>query len=139
MTAQPAPAIRTGLENKKTADIGPYTKIPSKFFGSGTAASLGPSVSLVFLALCEHVNRNESNTFKASDKALASDTSLSPRTICDARKRLVERELISCTRLPGQSFNYTIPALSLKWVPLAERPRKKLKPRALHARRSGRL
>lgn len=118
-------------------DIGLYTAIPSKFFGSGTAASLGYSASLVFLALCEHANRNESNTFKASDKALASETGYGPRTICDARKTLIERGLICCTRPEGQSFNYTIPALSLKWVPLAERPRQKRKPRALHALKAG--
>lgn len=114
-------------------EIGLYSEMPSKFFGSGTAASLGPSASLVFLALCEHANRNESNTFKASDRALASETGLGTRTIFDARKRLIEHGLISCSRENGQSFSYTIPSLSLKWIPLAQRPRLKRRPRALHA------
>ncbi len=117
-------------------EIGLYSEMPSKFFGSGTASSLRPSASLVFLALCEHANRNESNTFKASDRALASETGLGTRTICDARKRLIEHGLISCSRENGQSFNYTIPSLSLKWIPLAQRPRLKRKPRALHASRA---
>ena len=117
-------------------EIGPYSKIPSKFFGSGTAANLRPSAALLFLALCEHANRHNSNTFKASDKALASETYYSPRTICDARKRLVEHRLISCERDNGQSFNYTILAMSLNWIPLVERSRPKRKPRALHASRA---
>jgi hypothetical protein len=117
-------------------EIGPFSKVPSKFFGSGTASSLGASASLVFLALCEHANRNSSNTFKASDRALASETGLGTRTICDARKRLIEHDLISCSRENGQSFNYTIPTQSLEWVPLKQRLRAKRKPRAIHALRA---
>lgn len=116
-------------------EIGLYSKMPSKFFGSGTAASLGVSPAFLFLALCEHANRNESNTFRASDNALASDTGLSPRTICDARKTLIERGMILCSRGEGQSFSYTIIAQSFRWVPLAERPRQKRKPRSIHASR----
>ena len=69
-------------------EIGSYSKMPRMFFGSGTAASLGPSAALLILALCEHANRNNSNTFKASDRALASDTGCAPRTICDSRKKI---------------------------------------------------
>jgi len=100
-------------------------------------ATVGPPASLVFLALCEHANRHESNTFKASDKALASETGYSPRTICDARKRLAERGLISCSRKEGQSYSYTLPACSFDWVRLEERHRQKRKPRALHASPTG--
>jgi hypothetical protein len=114
-------------------DIGPFTKIPSKFFGSGLAARLGPSTSLFYLALCEHANRNESTCFKASDRALAADTRLSTRTICDARKRLIEYGLITCSRENGQSYLYTLQKIALKWVPIKERQRPKAKPRALHA------
>ena len=114
-------------------DIGPYTKIPNKFFGSGMAAHLRPSAGYFYLALCEHANRNSSNTFKASDKALASDTGLGTRTICDARKKLIEYGLISCKREKGQSHGYTLLKFSLEWKPLKERHRRKLKPRALHA------
>lgn len=117
-------------------DIGPYTKIPNKFFASGTAAKLRCSASIVFLALCEHANRNSSNTVKASDKALASETGLGPRTICDARKRLCEYGLISFARPDGQSYIYTIPKLSLDWVPLGQRLRTKRRPRAIHAQRA---
>jgi Helix-turn-helix domain len=117
-------------------DIGLYSKMPSKFFGSGMASILGPSASLLFLALCEHSNRNSSNIFKASDEALASDTRLAPRTICDARKRLIEYGLISCSREPGQSHKYTIVKQKFEWKPLKQRVRRKLKPRALHAVRT---
>jgi len=117
-------------------EIGPYSKMPSKFFGSGTASRLGASASLVFLALCEHANRDGSNTFKASDRALASETGLGPRTICNARKKLIESSLISCIRENGQSFTYTILAQALKWTPLNERLRPKKKPRAIHASRA---
>lgn len=116
-------------------EIGSFTKIPNKFFGSGTASSLGTSASLLLLALYEHANRNNSNTFKTSDKALASDTGLGTRTICDARKKLTEHGHILCAREKGQSHKYTIKNLQLKWKRLEERPRQKLKPRALHAAR----
>jgi hypothetical protein len=117
-------------------EIGPFTKIPCKFFGSGTAASLRPSAALLFLALCEHANRINGNTFKASDRALASETGLGTRTICNARNRLIERGLISCSRQEGQSYVYTLPVFSFPWIRLEERPRQKKKPRAIHATRA---
>jgi hypothetical protein len=115
-------------------EIGPFTKIPNKFFGSGTVAMLGKSASLLYLALCEHANRNSDLTFKASDKALASDTGLATRTICEVRKMLIEKRLIICERAPGESFVYTLFPLSLTWIPVRDRPREKGQPRALHAR-----
>jgi hypothetical protein len=121
------------MNEKGKVDVGPYTKIPNRFFGSGTAAKLGCSASLVYLALLDHANRNSSNTFKASDRALASDTGLATRTICDTRKRLCEHGLISTSRLEGQSYTYTICKPPLVWVPIAQRLRAKRKPRALHA------
>jgi len=116
-------------------DIGPYSQIPNRFFGSGKAAALGPSTSLFYLALCEHANRAGENCFKASDRALASDTGLSTRTICDARKRLIENRLVFCSREDGQSYNYTLQRPELPWVPIKQRPRQKQKPRAIHASR----
>jgi hypothetical protein len=118
---------------KGSVDIGRFTKIPNRLFGSGTARNLKPSATLLYVALCDHANRNGSNTFKASDRALESDTTLSTRTICDARKRLREKGLITCTRAEGQSYVYTLPVPSWSWVPVAERPRMKLKPRAYRA------
>ena len=123
-------------QGKPSVEIGPYTKIPNRLFGSGMAARLRPSAGYMYLALCEHANRNSSNTFSASDKALASDTGIGTRTICDARKKLIERGLISCKREKGQSFVYTLLKPSLEWKPVKERPRHKLKPRALHALRT---
>jgi hypothetical protein len=117
-------------------EIGPFSKMPSKFFGSSMAASLGPAASLFFLALCEHANRHEENQFKASDRALASETGYSPRKICDARKRLTERGLIFCSRQEGRSFEYTLPVYSFNWVKLENRLRKKHKARALYGSRA---
>lgn len=120
-----------------SVDIGPYTQIPNKLFGSGTAAILGPSATLLWVALCEHANRNSENTFSVSDKSLASDTTLSPRTICDARKVLRERGFLKAERQKGTSYSYTLLPCKLGWVPVKERLREKRKPRALHAKRSG--
>lgn len=117
-------------------DIGSFTKIPNRFFGSGKAAALGSSASLLYIALCERANRDGSNSFKASDRTIAADTGLSPRTIFDARKRLIENQLVSCNRGEGESYFYTLGALTLPWVPVKQRPRAKRKPRALHALRS---
>lgn len=121
-------------KRQQTVNIGHFTKIPHRLFGSGTARNLKPSATLLYIALCDHANRNSSNTFKASDKALASDTALSTRTICNARKRLIEKRLITCTRERGQSYFYTLVVPSWNWVPVAERPRTKLEPRAYRAR-----
>jgi hypothetical protein len=137
-TARIASGNNEGKRQGKV-EIGPYSKMPAKFFGSGTAASLGSSATLLFLALCEHANRHNANTFKASDRALASDTGLGTRTICDARKCLTERGMISPIRSEGESYTYTIPEFSFKWIPLAERPRQKQNPRALHTTRKTKL
>jgi hypothetical protein len=130
----PIQAYKNGNRSWKASavEIKPFTKIPNKFFGSGTAATLGPSASITYFALCEHANRKGDLTFRASDKALASDTGLGTRTICDARKKLMEKRLITCKRVPGQSFVYTLIALLLKWAPASDRPRNKLQPRALY-------
>ena len=127
--------MATGRE-KGSVDVGPFTKIPNRLFGSGMARELKASATLLYVALCEGANRKGSNKFKASDNALASETNLSTRTICDARKRLIERSLISCDREKGQSYFYTLSVPPLKWVPLAERRREKLKPRAYHAHKA---
>jgi|GEM_PF-2231711 len=123
----------TANHEQHSVEIGPFTKIPNKLFASGMARVLKPSATALYAALCENANRNgRGNTFKASDKALASETALSPRTICDARKKLIEKELIAVTREKGQSYFYTLTVQKLGWVPLAKRPRAKLRPRAYH-------
>ncbi len=111
-------------------EIGQFTKIPNRFFSSGTASKIGQSASLLYLALCENANRNGENTFSASDRALASETGLSPRTIRDARITLAETGLIRSSREPGRSYVYTLLPLELKWVRLENRPRQKQRPRA---------
>lgn len=118
---------------KGKVDVGPFTMIPNRFFGSGTAAKLGCSASLFYVALCDHANRHSSNTFKASDKALSSDTGMGIRTICIARKRLCEYGLITTSRPEGQSYTYTICKPGFEWVRLEQRLRAKQKPRALYA------
>jgi hypothetical protein len=119
---------------QQTVNIGPFTKIPNRLFGSGMARNLKSSATLLYVALCDHANRHGMNTFKASDRALESDTALSTRTICEARKRLRENGLITCTREDGETYVYTLPVPSWNWVPVAERPRIKMKPRAYGAR-----
>jgi hypothetical protein len=112
-------------------EIGNFSKMPNQFFGSGCAARLGLSPAVLFLALCEQANRNSANSFAVSDRALASDTGLGPRTICDARKCLVEEGLITCLREKGQSFTYTLSKYEFRWIGMKDRPRAKRKPRAL--------
>jgi hypothetical protein len=111
-------------------EIGPFSKMPSKFFGSGTAAELGNSAALFYLALCEHANRNNGNTFKASDLALASDTGMGERSFSTFRQKLLKKGLISCQRDKGQSFTYTLQPQDLLWGGgIGERPRQKRKAR----------
>jgi len=118
-------------------NVGRFTMIPRMFFGSGTAASLGPPATVLFLALCEHANRKGENTFKVSDNSLAADSSYSPRTICDARKLLQERGLITCSRADGASYVYTLQAYSFEFIRVENRRRKKKLPRANYGTRKG--
>jgi DNA-binding transcriptional ArsR family regulator len=122
------------LETQKPKlDIGPWARFPNKFFGSGMARKVGPSASVLYFALCENANRNRepSNTFKTSDKALASETGLSPRTMRNVRTKLLENGLVAYSREPGQNYTYTLLRQELKWLSRSERPRLKKRPRAM--------
>jgi hypothetical protein len=123
------------MTQKPKLDIGHWARFPNKFFGSGMARKVGTSASVLYFALCENANRNRepSNTFKASDRALASETGLSPRTMRDVRTKLLENGLVSYSRDPGQSYTYTLLRQELKWLKRSERPRPKQKPRAMAA------
>jgi hypothetical protein len=117
-------------------DVGPrFFKVPGRLFGSGLAQILGPTATLLYVALWENANRPTppSNTFRTTDKKLSSDTGLSPRTIRDARNRLIEKGVIRCTREAGAKFEYTLVPQDLKWTPTDERPRAKKRPRAMHS------
>jgi hypothetical protein len=118
---------------KPKLDIGDWARFPNKFFGSGTGRKVGTSTCVLYFALCETANRNRepSNTFKTSDKRLASETGLSSRTMRDARIRLLENGLVSYSREPGQNYTYTLLRQELKWLKRSERPRQKRKPRAM--------
>jgi hypothetical protein len=116
-------------------EVGPWFKVPKGVFRGGTAGSMGPHATAVYVALCEHANRKSSNTFSVSDKALASDTGVAERTIREIRTALVEQELITCSRGKGQSYTYVLSAVPIDWVPIKSRPRRKRKPRALQAAR----
>ncbi|HUV96559.1 MAG TPA: hypothetical protein VMV98_03735 [Acidobacteriaceae bacterium] len=124
-------------QRQKSLDVGPFARFPNKFFGSGMARKLGPSASVLYIALCEHANREPSNTFGARDGDLAWETGLSPRTIRNVRIKLSENRLVECRREPGQKYTYTLLRPELRWFKLAERPpRQKLKPRGMAAARA---
>ena len=125
----PAPLVN-GSAKPSPVDIGPYTKIPNRFFGSGLAARLGTAAGFLYVALCDHANRKSSLVFKVSDKALAADTGIAPRTICKARCRLMEHDLLSYTRSEGQTYQYSLKPLKLEWKPIHERLRPAKRPRA---------
>jgi len=121
--------LQTANKGKGPDDIGPFTKIPNKLFSSGLASQLGSSATLVYVALCEHYNRDSENEFVASNKALASETGLSDGTINNARTKLVAAGLVQCSRGKGRSFTYSILRQNLSWKSLDSRLRVKLRPR----------
>ena len=130
--AQPSPVpfrVQKKVGAGTTVEIGGFSKIPNRFFGGGMARELKPSAALIYLCLCEIANRNSSLSFKVSDRAISSETTFASGTICDARKRLIEKGLIACTRAEGQRHSYTLADPKLEWVPLLDRLRVKLKPR----------
>ncbi len=79
------PAHATKPVASGVIQIGAFSKIPNKFFGSGTAARIGPSASIMFLALFEVANRKGASSFSISDRTLAADTGVATRTIVEAR------------------------------------------------------
>lgn len=116
-----------------------FFKVPGKLFASGTAQSLGTSATLLYVALWEHANRPNfpSNTFETTNKRLSSETGLSPRTIRDARNRLIEKGLIQCQQPPGAQFVYTLLPQDLRSIPKEDRrPRTKRRPRAYQFKRA---
>lgn len=127
------PSIPGPRESRRTVDLGPFTKIPNKLFGSGKAAALGPSATLLYVALCEQANRAANTVFSISDRSLAADTGLAARTICDARKRLQEQKMLSVTRQNGRSYSYSLFKCDLLWIQRTERQRPTRKPRAKYA------
>ena len=137
-SALPAEPNSPEQPRQKSVDIGLFAKFPNKFFGSGMARKVGRSGTVLYFALCENANRNRdsSNSFKASDNALASETGLSPRTIRNVRIKLRENGLVEYSREPGESYTYTLLRQDLKWLKRSERPRQKQRPRAMAARRA---
>lgn len=124
------------LPRQKSVDIGLFARFPNTFFSSGMARKLGPSASVLYIALCENANRNcpPSNTFAAADKTLAWETGLSPRTLRNVRIKLMENGLVKYGREPGQKYTYTLLRQELKWLKVAERPpRQERRPRGMAA------
>jgi hypothetical protein len=114
-------------------EVGPsWFKMPNNLFRSGMAAKVGKMGTLLLACLCEFANGEGENTFTVSDKQLASVTGMGTRTISDARKRLVEFRFIDCKRGDGQSYTYTLLPVSMQYLRLEHRLRKKDKPRGLH-------
>jgi hypothetical protein len=131
------PSVLSTSPKKSGVDVGSrFFMVPGQLFGSGLAQTLGPSATLLYVALWENVNRQRppSNTFGTTDKKLSSETHLSPRTIRDARNRLIEKGLIRCQREPGAKFEYTLQPQNLKWTPTEQRPRAKKLPRAYQSK-----
>ena len=111
-------------------DLGPYFAVPKGFIRGGVAARLGPSAALVYVALCEHRNRDRKKALSVSDRALAADTGVAERTICGIRAKLAAEKLITYSRSNGASHTYTLLPVPPTWVPIADRPRRKREPRA---------
>ena len=114
---------------KTTVDFGPFFQVNYRLFSSGLGAKLGPSAGWLYMALCSYANDNLSMTFSVSNKALARDTGMSPRTIGEAKKILVNHGLIECTMEPGRRVRFTMKKPDLERMTPAARPRAKHKPR----------
>jgi hypothetical protein len=107
-----------------------FFKTPGQLAGSGTAAKIGPIATALYVVLWENGNRNGSNTFKSSDKALSLETGICLTTLREVRAKLVEERLIEVRRgSKGQRFTYYLVPQDWKWVKRAERPEKPAKQR----------
>ena len=114
-------------------EIGPsWYKMPNNLFRSGTAAKVGKMASLMLSALCEFANGEGENTFRVSDKQIASVTGIGPRTVCDARKRLIEFGFVECKRDRGQMYTYTLLPQTMRSMRLEDRVRRKDRPRGMY-------
>lgn len=136
---QPPSASRHREESPKGVDIGPFFKVPNRFFGSGEAAKLGCSAGWVYIALLDQANRKGSMTFSVSDGALSADTGLGKSTLREARKRLADAGLVTFRLEPGRSPEYSLSKRSMTWKPVRERKRKTGKARGAGFGRIGSL
>lgn len=112
--------------------IGNFSGFPSILFRQGIAAKIGSSATVLFVCLCDHLNRkNYVQGFGVSDEQLGADTGLSTRTLRDSRRTLVTAGLITIERAPGSAYCYSIAKQPTGWVPSRERLRKKKLPRGI--------
>ena len=129
-------SVLSAPQKANGVDVGPrFFMVPGQLFGSGLAQTLGSTATLLYVALWENANRQKrpSNTFGTTVRKLSSETGLGPRTIRDARNRLIEKGLLRCTRGAGEKFEYTLLPQNLKWTPVDERPRALKRPRAMQS------
>jgi hypothetical protein len=129
-------SVLSAPQKANGVDVGPrFFEVPGQLFGSGLAQTLGSTTTLLYVALWETADRQRrpGNTFGTTDKNLSSETGLSPRTIRNARNRLIEKDLLRCTQEAGEKLEYTLLPLNLNWTPRDERPRAKKRPRAMRS------
>lgn len=122
-------STRVAERKSDGVDIGGFFKVPNRLFGSGLAAKLGVSVTVVYVSLCDAANRKSSLSFSVSDETLSANTGLGKSTIRSARKTLVEVGLITYTMKAGSSAEYWLKTPELKWTPIKDRKRPPKKPR----------
>lgn len=122
-------STRAAERKSDGVDIGGFFKVPNRLFGSGLAAKLGVSVTVVYVSLCDVANRKGSRSFSVSDETLSADTGLGKSTIRSARKTLAEAGLISYAMNAGSSAEYSLKTPEMKWNPVKNRKRTPKKPR----------
>jgi len=141
---QPESRLSPSLEQKskkpqadwwKKTGMGDFFRVPNPLHRSGIAARIGPTVTALYLGLLDQAARRNSNRFGVSDRKLSANTGISPRTMVELRKVLVESGLIRYSTAPGHSPVYELLAFDAQEIPYENRQRAKKRARGRSAPR----
>ncbi len=86
----------------------PYFSFPQIVIRSGAWSRLRPSAKNLYVAILHEVERRSTREFSEPDKFFAKLVGLSPRSVRDARTKLVEYGLVKIRRGVGGMYTYTL-------------------------------
>jgi hypothetical protein len=94
-----------------------YFGLPQHVVRSRLWAEMKPSEWSLYVCLMYESERYSNREIRRTDAQLRELSSLSSRTLCNARKKLQERGLVACQRASGNVYLYVIcnPETGIPW------------------------
>jgi hypothetical protein len=91
-----------------TVMIDRFFGLPQQIVKSGLWKKMLPGEKDLYIFLMEESERCCTRQMCCTDAQITKSVGVSKRTLCNARKKLQERGLISCARHQGNKYMYTI-------------------------------